>query len=134
MRISDWSSDVCSSDLRIDPPPDRRVIDLQLHRRRRRAPSARHRKKKPKIIPVEMHASLLPHGAARPAAALSRPAILHRLSTSPTAPHHLHPTPTPHTKPQPPTPQQPTNTHSTTPTTPQHNDNNKPTLKKHNTH
>src|SRR3546814_15471606 len=82
MRISDWSSDVCSSDLRIDPPPDRRVIDLQLHRRRRRAPSARHRKKKPKIIPVEMHASLLPHGAARPAAAISRPAILHPLSTT----------------------------------------------------
>src|SRR3546814_10154405 len=89
MRISDWSSDVCSSDLRIDPPPDRRVIDLQLHRRRRRAPSARHRKKKPKIIPVEMHASLLPHGKARPAAAISRPAILHRLSTTRTAPPDL---------------------------------------------
>src|SRR3546814_7551425 len=28
MRISDWSSDVCSSDLRVDPPVDRVRLDV----------------------------------------------------------------------------------------------------------
>src|SRR3546814_4548732 len=40
MRISDWSSDVCSSDLYFDPPPRRRELDQAQARERADADGA----------------------------------------------------------------------------------------------
>src|SRR3546814_17202068 len=53
MRISDWSSDVCSSDLHLDPPGDllREQVEADAvvadHRLRHRRDAARHRRQQP---------------------------------------------------------------------------------------
>src|SRR3546814_6168439 len=80
MRISDWSSDVCSSDLRRGQQADDLVgIALQQRRPAQQAMLAVTRRDGPRRCPAPGKGSHRPHPSARPRAR-------HRLAELPTSP------------------------------------------------
>src|SRR3546814_17431981 len=70
MRISDWSSDVCSSDLRVERPGDSDIVDVMAGARRERA-----------ILPPPGHPAIDQRRIFGPEALGAEPEPLHHAGT-----------------------------------------------------